>query len=253
MFAPYSILHYSPRPPQALPIARGWIVGRVFIFGPAALWIAVGLILLDRRTAWIAAPDPGSRRSLLRDATSRLAAETLPLLLILPLYLRWGGEIPIAGVRVRPLLMAVSVLAVALLIRAVLRVADLAYHAWAQARPDQAPAPDLLLAVAPLALAHLADPFGVLAAGIYVEAGASAFLFIGAGSAIRSAVTVFHRLAPYPGMELGSAVERSSSHRFEDQATPSQLEASMSSCSATGPGPICRFAASFRLQRRWVR
>ena len=193
-------------------LASALILSGVFLFGPLALWIAVSLTLIGLTTGWDLAPSAAPRWRLLRQAAMELVSETVAPLAALLLYARWGGEIPIAGLQPRPILLGLAALIVSLLVQAALWSVYLAYHAWARSKlpggADYRPLVSFFYFA--LALPYLANPFGVLAAGLYVENGLPAYLFFITGMLLVGLL----------GRQLSWAAERS---RQQSQAL-SELE-----------------------------
>ena len=156
------------------------VVAGLFLVGPIALWIPALISVVELLVHWDRAVGSSTRWRVLRQGSMDLAANTLPPLIALKVYLLWGGTIPISGLEPSAILIALGALAVNLVAQLILTSAYLAYHLWIQKSVTQTKTMISFFLIV-VAFPHLANPFGVLGAGIYVEDGVPGFLFFGAG------------------------------------------------------------------------
>ena len=159
------------------------------VFGPTALWLVVLWRIASALRRLTRADTPDGRWQSLRMLTMSVSEDTLPALAALSLYGAWGGVIPLPGLWLRavtPAFYATLVkVAFSFLVttpyfaylarsRALGLVASSRRHAffryWARA------------ASWPL----IVEPFGVLAAGVYIQDGLWASLFLVAGGILAS-------------------------------------------------------------------
>jgi serine phosphatase RsbU (regulator of sigma subunit) len=152
----------------------------LLLLGPIVLWIAVLRIVFRLLTSWDRSGSDSARWRALRQGVMELATETVAPLLTLEIYRDLGGSIPISGLQPEPVALGLAAVGINLIVHIGMSIGYLAYHAWAQ--QSGADVGDMvrffLLAIV---LAHLTHPFGVLAAGLYIETGLFAFLFFNSG------------------------------------------------------------------------
>ena len=156
------------------------IVSGLFILGPIVLWIPILISVFELLLHWDRAIGSSTRWRLLRQRSMDLAAGTVPPLLALSLYFLWGGTIPIAGLELSAILIALAALVINLLAQMALMSAYLAYHLWIQKSVTEAKVMVSFFLLV-IAFPHIANPFGVLGAGIYVEDGILGYIFFSAG------------------------------------------------------------------------
>ncbi|MFQ5943031.1 MAG: SpoIIE family protein phosphatase [Anaerolineales bacterium] len=156
------------------------VVSGFFLIGPVVFWIPVlitGVSLLLHRDRAVGA---ATRWRLLRQGAMDLSGATIAPLIALEFYSTWGGMIPISGLGAHAFLLALAALAVDFIGQLLLGSAYLGYHAWIQGGATILRSLYSFVLLT-LAVPYLASPFGVLAAGIYVESGLPAFLFFCTG------------------------------------------------------------------------
>lgn len=167
------------------------------IFGPTAIWIGVIPIAVYFATHWRAATTADQRWNRARNTLIDLSGTTLAALIALGVYERSGGRYPMDS-------FAPDVFVPALIVTLIHIVLDrsvwLPYLLVAYTRgtlQQQALARRFLLLS--LGLPSLAQPFAIIAAGLWVEHGAGLFLFFMGGLLIVSWLTY----------QLSQAVSRS--------------------------------------------
>ena len=163
----------------------------LFLVGPQALWLAVlsGLIsfLFNwRRTASLAA-----RWSLARSLAIEWAGSTLAIMLALKVYKRAGGEYPLATFEAGSILLALGTIALSLLFLSFLWAGYLGYHVWVQTllTGEKRIGPIISFFFFSVALRHFAYPFGILAAGLFLQNGWWVYLFFMGGMLIVAFLT----------------------------------------------------------------
>jgi serine phosphatase RsbU (regulator of sigma subunit) len=154
----------------------------ILILGPTAIWIKViwdillfvGSINKERnsRSYW-------SRSRML---SADLSSDTLAMLVALVVYREAGGLIPIQGYSISDIAPAFLAIVVQYLGTIVVYSGFITYVMWALKNILHTPRrPALNFFVMALSLTALANPFGILAAGLYVIEGPLEFLFLMAG------------------------------------------------------------------------
>ncbi len=151
----------------------------ILILGPTALWLKViwnCFIFLSSISKERSAQAYWSRGRLF---TADLSADLLATLVALVVY-RWaGGVIPINGFSVETILPAFLAIIVQLVGSVVVYSGYIAYVLWALKNILHTPTrPAFSFFILALSLPALANPFGILAAGIYDSQGLWEFLFI---------------------------------------------------------------------------
>jgi serine phosphatase RsbU (regulator of sigma subunit) len=153
--------------------------GAVVMVGPVAIWLDVlwnlGSLLNGLRTSrtvsvwW----------SRVRLAVTTVAASTLSILLGLEVYTFLGGEIPIQGLTIRQFAAALAGIFVQYVITILVHGGYIGYVIWALKRVMHAsPRWAIRFFVLVLSLPALANPFGILAAGLYIESGLGVLVFL---------------------------------------------------------------------------
>lgn len=155
----------------------GWAAA--LLFGPTAVWLSVVWSWL--RFAWtirLAYSKP-VRWGLTRGFLFDQSANTLGFLAGLALYSRLGGNIPIAGLT--PGAIAIALLAILAHFLVVMAAVSgyIAYIVWMQRELNQPSSLDQLarFILVALGLPFLVYPFGILAAGLWVQNGIAVFIF----------------------------------------------------------------------------
>ena len=129
------------------------------------------------------AQSSSARWGQLRGITMNLASEVLVPLVAFQFYLSMGGQFPFAKLSVPTILPALAMFAVYFLLYAIFWMPYLAYHTWAQQALSRSQdiRPILKFFWLAVGLPQLANPFAILAAGIYAQNGIAVFLFLMSG------------------------------------------------------------------------
>jgi serine phosphatase RsbU (regulator of sigma subunit) len=123
---------------------------------------------------------PAVRWSQIRGFIVDHSTNLLGFLVGLSLYRQWGGSFPIAGLNLNTVLTAMGALAAHLVVVILILSAYIASIVWVQASLEKSTPAEILVRFVLLAvgLPFLAYPFGILAAGLYVQNGLGIFLFL---------------------------------------------------------------------------
>ncbi len=174
--------------PERYGSAKGSLAGMaqwtaVFLLGPSALWLSILIetvrYLFNLRTN----RSTGIRWDTARNLTHDLANYALAYPAALTLYRRLGGQIPLADLEPRSILLGMAALSTHLLAFLLIWLVYLLYGFYTQyhlAGKQGLRALFLFVALA-LGLPNLAHPFAIQAAGIYNQHGWVAFLFFNSG------------------------------------------------------------------------
>jgi serine phosphatase RsbU (regulator of sigma subunit) len=154
-----------------------WI--SVLLLGPTALWLKViwdsAIYVYSIRRNQTTASYWNRGRMFIADVTTDL----LPTLFALIVY-RWaGGIIPIQGYSIKSILPAFLAIVVQYIGTILVYSGYIAYVIWSLAYRLHTPTrPAISFFIMALSLPALANPFGILAAGIYAQAGLAEFISV---------------------------------------------------------------------------
>lgn len=152
------------------------------LFGPAAIAIDMATLLAVTAARW-RAEDAMERWGRAQQLAFALGAGTLPRMVALALYLRWGGVIPLPGLQAEALLPALlaTLVALALSVLVQLPILALFVDAASQLTPGVSPlrlVGRALLVV--LSISAVLDPVSVFVAGLYHHSGGGVYFFFAA-------------------------------------------------------------------------
>lgn len=159
------------------------LMSGILIIGPTAAWIGILRSMLLLIVSWIRTPAKPERWNALRVFCLTAAVYSLIILFSLQLYQSLGGQYPIPGLETRSTMAALVAmllfLAGALLIWAgyivfIMRQSESVYRA-------STTRPFLQLTLMGIVFPGLANPFAVIAAGLFVQNGLSYYLFFMGG------------------------------------------------------------------------
>ncbi len=158
------------------------------VFGPTTLWLVVLWRIASALRRWVRADGADIRWQALRALSMSVAEDTLPPLAALALYRMWGGVIPLPGLwlrAVRPAFYAtLAKVALATLLNAPYFVYFARSRTFRLAPLRRSPFARFWASSSSWPL--IVEPFGVLAAGIYIQDGLWASLFLVAGAVLAS-------------------------------------------------------------------
>jgi len=169
-------------------LERVLVWAAALVFGPTALWLVVLWRMASALRQGLRADDHHSRWQVLRGLTMSVAEDTLPPLGALVLYRALGGAIPLPGLWLRVVRPAFYATLAKVAISSVINAPYYAYFARSRAFEfgtlGRRPFARLWAGSASWPL--VVEPFGVLAAGIYIQDGLWASLFLVAGAVLAS-------------------------------------------------------------------
>jgi serine phosphatase RsbU (regulator of sigma subunit) len=153
--------------------------GAALMVGPVAIWLDVlwnlGNFINNLRTSRTVA----ATWSQLRQAITTVASSVLSTLVGLEVYFILGGEIPIHGLEIRQFTAALVGIMAQLGVTILVHGGYIGYVIWALKRVMQTPIRWVVQFFGlALALPSLANPFGILMAGLYVEGGVGVLIFL---------------------------------------------------------------------------
>jgi serine phosphatase RsbU (regulator of sigma subunit) len=151
----------------------------VFLLGPTAIWIAIIWLWFDFIWNWRQSPSPAVRWNLLRNLSTDQASFTFAVLLSLTVYGRLGGEFPLPTLSLATIRPAFLALSIQILLIAAIWAGYIAYHIKIQQRSSSPESIQLILKFFAIifGLQFLANPFAILAAGLYVQNGIIVYIF----------------------------------------------------------------------------
>jgi serine phosphatase RsbU (regulator of sigma subunit) len=150
----------------------------VLIFGAVAIWLDVfwnlGNFIFNLRTTRSA----GSYWNRVGEVVTTTASSVLSMLFGLKVYLGIGGQIPISGLVLSQIVPALAGMLVQFLVTLVVYGGYIGYVIWALKQVMQTPPGRAVkFFILSLALPALAQPFGILAAGMYIQDGIAVLVF----------------------------------------------------------------------------
>jgi serine phosphatase RsbU (regulator of sigma subunit) len=151
----------------------------VLLLGPTALWLKVIWNTVILYTSLLRERNSQAYWSRGRMFTADLASDLLVTLVALTVYGRVGGVIPIPGYSIQSIAPALLAILVQYIGTFLVYSGYIAYSIWSLKHVLNTPTrPAVSFFVTALTLPVLANPFGILAAGIYASEGIWEFLFI---------------------------------------------------------------------------
>ncbi|MBN1668421.1 MAG: PP2C family protein-serine/threonine phosphatase [Anaerolineales bacterium] len=155
----------------------------IFLFGPTILWIVVAITLVQFLVNWQRNASTSTHWGQLRSLSMNLASETLAPILAFKTYLAIGGQFPLQSLAPETIGQALVSFLANFLAYAVLWVVYLVYHTWAQQilTHSNRVQPVIRFFLLATSLPQMANPFAILAAGLYAQNGQIVFIFFMAG------------------------------------------------------------------------
>jgi len=155
----------------------------IFLFGPSVLWLSIMWTIFEFVVNWKKAASSTSQWSQLRNLAINLSEGTIAPLLAISIFLYLGGEYPLPGLSINVLVPAFAALLAHLFFVALIWAGYLVYSAWGQKDITGAGnfQPILRFFLLAISLPHLAHPFAILAAGLYIQTGMMIYLFFISG------------------------------------------------------------------------
>ena len=163
----------------------------LFLFGPTALWLAVFWSSVDFAWNWHKLLNSTDRWSRARNYSFYLTTSILASLVAFNLYMNLGGEVPPTGLGPEFILLAFAAITAHFFLGMLLWAVYIAYAIWAQIVLTQSRSirPIARFLIVALVLPYLAQPFAMLAAGLYIQNGLTAFIFMIIGLLLVAALT----------------------------------------------------------------
>lgn len=167
----------------------GW--SAALILGPTVLWLEVLADVLRAAWDWNRQAERLDQLHQARDVLYGLAQSTIPSLIGLTLYQRWGGTFPIGGVDLDALLPALYATVVTVLATTVLALPLTGMYLRITAAVADDPRPFKTVTRAMLlwfGLAYFTQPLATVMAGLYAESGPVIYLFMLASMLLANAI-----------------------------------------------------------------
>jgi serine phosphatase RsbU (regulator of sigma subunit) len=152
----------------------------VFLLGPTALWLNVIYAFINFLGNWRTSISLASRWTQLRILSSSFATNTLAILISLTLYEFIGGEFPLQGLSITSISFAFIALTAQFALEIIILTPYFVYHLGVQniLTGNQTLKPLASFFFLSIGLPHLAYPFAILLAGIYVENGFAVYIYL---------------------------------------------------------------------------
>ncbi len=163
----------------------------LFLMGPAALWIAISWSLVLFLYRWRTAYSKAARWGRVRNQALEIAAYSVAYLGGFSFFEATGGQIPVSGLHLEVYLPAIGAMAVAFLLQLAVWSGYIAYAIWTQQviTVSRSLKPIFRFILLSLGLPALAQPFGIVTAGLFAEKGIFIYLLLVAGLFIVAILT----------------------------------------------------------------
>jgi serine phosphatase RsbU (regulator of sigma subunit) len=163
----------------------------LFLYGPTALWLAIFWSAFDLVTRWHSSLPVIDRWSRVRNFTLFQASTPMAALTALYFYNHWGGAIPLSALSLQTILFGVGALLIDFVVSLVIWSGYLGFAVWEQTNlaGPRTNSPVIRFFLAALGLPVLANPFSILAAGLYSQNGFFIFIFFIIGMVVVAILT----------------------------------------------------------------
>ncbi len=153
------------------------------ILGPTIFWLPVFYSCYQLVLNWRRTPSKTNRWGLIRNFSMNLVSETLVSLVAFSLYRSIGGQVPLRELSFECILTAMVLLVAYFICYAIFWTPYLGYHIWAQQIITHERDHSIIIKFFTLAigLPQLANPFAILAAGLFTQSGLLVFLYFISG------------------------------------------------------------------------
>ncbi len=166
----------------ALDSAFQWAA--VFLLGPSALWLTIiQKIVYAIRNWWGKNPTVETRWEAARALSTDLATTTIAFLPFLLLYQHLGGTFPLKALSFQTIALTLAIIVTCQLATLLIFSGYIGYSTWGIVRVMKAPSawPAIRFFLIAMILPGLANPFGIIIAGLFAQMGGWATLFFVAG------------------------------------------------------------------------
>jgi serine phosphatase RsbU (regulator of sigma subunit) len=155
----------------------------VLLFGPTIFWLSVLWVLFQDILNWRTATSSTAKWGQLRSLAMNLASETLISLTSFTIYRAIGGQFPLAELTIRTIWPALVTFGMNFVLYTFLWTGYLAYHTWTQQvlTGTNSIQPIVKFFLLAIGLPQMANPFAILAAGLYAQDGLLVYLFFISG------------------------------------------------------------------------
>jgi len=152
----------------------------VLLFGPTLFWLSVIRVGVQFVRGYHRDQSSTARWGQWRINVMTLASETIVPLAAFTFYRAIGGQFPFPTLSIEAILPALAMFGAYLLLYAAYWMPYLAYHTWAQQALSRSRdiRPIIKFFFLAIGLPQLANPFSILAAGIYAQNGLAVYLFM---------------------------------------------------------------------------
>lgn len=163
----------------------------VLLFGPTIFWLPVFWTAIQFINGWSRASSKSDRWGQARSLTMSLTSETLVPLIAFRAYQTIGGQYPLTELTFQTILMAIVLFGFYFIGYTIIWAPYLGYHTWAQQviTGNREIRPILTFFFLAIGLPQLANPFAILAAGLFAENGLWVFLFFMTGMVVVAYLT----------------------------------------------------------------
>ena len=158
----------------------------VLLFGPTFFWIPVLWTIFQFINNWIRNRSKTARWRQVRSLSLDLASETLVPLLAFRIFLGIGGQHPLSELTFKNILIVMALFVFYFIGYILIWTPYLGYHTWVQQviTEKKEIRPVISIFFLAIGLPQLANPFAILAAGLFAQNGLWVFLFFIAGMVV---------------------------------------------------------------------
>jgi serine phosphatase RsbU (regulator of sigma subunit) len=155
----------------------------VLLYGPTIFWLPVVWTLFQSFINFSRTSSRTTRWGLIRHLTMSLTSDTLVPLIAFYAYLAIGGQNPLTNLTLQNILLAMVLFVFYFAGYIIIWSPYLGYHAWAQRviTGNNNVHPIITFFFLAIGLQQLANPFAILAAGLYDQNGIWVYLFFSSG------------------------------------------------------------------------
>lgn len=155
----------------------------VLLYGPTVLWIQVAAELVETIMQWQKTTTQSGRWSLMRSFLLNMGSQVLAPLVALRFYTLYNGHVPIQGLMFNDIGPAFAAIILHFVLAFLIFSGYLIYLVGGQRAltPSLSSKPMVIFLALGLGLPFVAYPFGILAAGVYVQNNLVSYLFFMSG------------------------------------------------------------------------